>query len=71
MRCVVDAYGHGLNVWLDDPVAGATLAIANAEFTRDGVLEPVPFWPLADRDLNNDGLSDPGATCGPRMPPHP
>ena len=60
--CGVDAYGHGLNVWLDDPIAGATLAIANAEFTRDGLPELGALLATGrDRDLNNDGLSDPGA----------
>ena len=60
--CGVDSYGHGLNRWKEDPVAGSALTLAGLEFSRDGIPELGGLVVLGrDRDLNNDGLSDPGA----------
>ena len=60
--CSLDSYGHGLQRWNEDPVAGSTLAIAGMEFNRDGIPELTGMVTNGrDRDLNNDGLADPGA----------
>ena len=60
--CSLDYYGHGLNVWLQDPTASAAMALAGVEFNRLGVPELKAAMTLGrDRDLDNDGLSDPGA----------
>lgn len=60
--CSLDYYGHGLNRWTQDPEASLALAMAGAEFKRDGVPELGALIALGrDRDLDNDGLADPGA----------
>jgi hypothetical protein len=60
--CGIDSFGHGLNRALEDPVVGSRFNLARllfAPFGADVLMQMV----LAgrDRDLNNDGLSDPGA----------
>ena len=60
--CSLDSYGHGLKRWSQDPVSGSALTLAGLEFGRDGVPELAGLITLGrDRDLNNDGLADPGA----------
>lgn len=60
--CALDFYGHGLNRWLEDPAAASTLAFAGPQFAQYGVEELKTIIALGrDRDLNNDGLPDPGA----------
>ena len=60
--CSLDSYGHGLNVWQEDSEAGSTLLLAQLEFNRDAVPEMSALLTTGrDRDLNNDGVSDPGA----------
>jgi len=60
--CSLDSYGHGLNRWREDIEAGAALIIAGQEFTRNGIPELSGLVTNGrDRDLNNDGLPDPGA----------
>ena len=61
--CSLDSYGHGLTRWREDPVAGAAIRlvagmslIAMALQNSTGLLTNG-----RDRDLNNDGLADPGA----------
>ena len=60
--CSLDGYGHGLNRWVEDPAAGADMTVASVEFSRNEV-RPLATLMLKgrDRDLNNDGYSDPGA----------
>jgi hypothetical protein len=59
--CSLDAYGHGLNVWLDDPLAAAALATQIGRFREVGAPELPGLMTMGrDRDLNNDGVSDPG-----------
>ena len=60
--CGVDSYGHGFNRALQDPAVGNRLELASLLFA------PWNAQPLLrmisegrDRDLNNDGLADPGA----------
>ena len=60
--CSLDSYGHGLNRWREDPVAGAAIRVGRNEFERNGVVELGGLLTNGrDRDLNNDGLADPGA----------
>ena len=60
--CSLDSYGHGLTRWREDPVAGAAIIVAGMEFERNGVPELTGLLTNGrDRDLNNDGLADPGA----------
>ncbi len=60
--CALDFYGHGLQRWLEDPVESATLLLAGPTFAEYGVPDMKGLITLGrDRDLNNDGLSDPGA----------
>jgi len=60
--CALDFYGHGLNRWLNDPEAAATLVLAGPQFSRYGVPDLKGIIALGrDRDINNDGMSDPGA----------
>jgi hypothetical protein len=60
--CGLDDYGHGLQRWSQDPAAAFALAAAAPEFVRLGVPElPALLTRGRDRDLDNDGLADPGA----------
>ena len=60
--CGVDSYGHGLKRWSEDPISGSAITLAGLEFNRDGIPELAGLVVLGrDRDLDNDGLSDPGA----------
>ena len=61
--CSLDAYGHGLSR-LNDPTnpEAAGFVLAELQFTAMGVPEIAPMLLTGrDRDLNNDGLPDPGA----------
>lgn len=60
--CGLDYYGHGLNRWLEDAQAALGLAVAAPEFARLGVPDLAGLLVQGrDRDLDNDGLPDPGA----------
>ena len=60
--CSLDSYGHGLTRWREDPIAGAAIRVAGVEFDRNGIPELTGLLTNGrDRDLNNDGLADPGA----------
>lgn len=60
--CGLDYYGHGLNVWRQDPAAALGLATAASTFEDLGVPELPALMTLGrDRDLDNDGIADPGA----------
>jgi hypothetical protein len=60
--CALDFKGHGLNRWREDPAAAGALLAATGTFTQYGVPELGGVLTLGrDRDLNSDGLSDPGA----------
>lgn len=60
--CGLDYYGHGLNRWQQDPQAAFALAAAAPEFAALGVPDlPALLTNGRDRDLDNDGLADPGA----------
>ena len=60
--CSLDSYGHGLTRWREDPIAGAAIRVAGIEFERNGIPELTGLLTNGrDRDLNNDGLADPGA----------
>ena len=37
--CSLDYYGHGLNVWLQDPTASLAMSVAGLEFNKLGVPE--------------------------------
>lgn len=59
--CSLDAYGHGLNRWLQDPTAALAIASQLPRFSEVGVPELGGLMTIGrDRDLNNDGLPDPG-----------
>ena len=60
--CSLDYYGHGLNVWLQDPTASLAMSVAGLEFNKLGVPELKAVMTMGrDRDLDNDGLADSGA----------
>ena len=60
--CGLDAYGHGLNVWREDPAASTSIALASVKFRDLEVPEIAPMMTMGrDRDMDNDGVSDPGA----------
>lgn len=59
--CSLDAYGHGLNRWLNDTEEGFALVVAAERFGEAGVRELATLLTYGrDRDLNNDGKADPG-----------
>ena len=59
--CSIDAYGHGLNRWLFDENEGFALVVAAERFGAAGVRELSTLLTYGrDRDLNNDGVADPG-----------
>lgn len=59
--CSLDFYGHGLSRWFDSPEEATALALARGQFGIDGVRELGALLIKGrDRDLNNDGRSDPG-----------
>ncbi len=60
--CALDFYGHGLNRWLEDPEAATTLLLAGPQFANYGIADLKGVIAIGrDRDLNSDGLPDPGA----------
>jgi hypothetical protein len=59
--CALDAYGHGLNVYRQDPLAAAAVASQAGKFAGLGVPELPGLLTIGrDRDLDNDGIADPG-----------
>jgi hypothetical protein len=59
--CALDAYGHGLNVYRQDPLAAAAVASQAGKFAALGVPELPGLLTIGrDRDLDNDGIADPG-----------
>ncbi len=59
--CALDSYGHGVNRWIEDPVAAGALLTSLPRFRTYGAVELAGLLALGrDRDLNNDGLPDPG-----------
>ncbi|HCP47505.1 MAG TPA: hypothetical protein DIU15_15800, partial [Deltaproteobacteria bacterium] len=60
--CGLDSYGHGLNRFLyGDTEESLGVSVAFSRFGADGVRELAGMMLAGrDRDLNNDGLADPG-----------
>lgn len=59
--CSLDSYGHGLNAWLQGADDAAGLELAIGKFDAAGVRELGAMMTVGrDRDLNNDGVADPG-----------
>lgn len=59
--CAIDSYGHGLNRWVEDPVAAGALLTSLPRFQRWGATELAGLLVRGrDRDLTNDGLPDGG-----------
>ncbi len=59
--CGVDSFGHGFNRAAQDPQVGSALELAGLIFSRWGAEVLVDLVLNGrDRDLNNDGLADPG-----------
>jgi hypothetical protein len=60
--CAMDSYGHGLNRMLQDPLAAIPFSRIGSELEDLGVpaLKEM-ILRGRDRDLNHDGLADPGA----------
>ena len=59
--CSLDSYGHGLTRWRRCNCRAA-IRLAGFEFERNGIPELTGLLTSGrDRDINNDGLADPGA----------